>query len=303
MDRLKAMQVFVEVADRGSLSAAAMHLGMSRAMVSRYLAELEAWVGVRLLHRTTRRLSLTPAGSETLPRCRRMLEMVGDMREAVAAPDAEPRGLLRVTAAMSFGGAQLAEAVAEFVRRHPAASIDLLLVDRAVNLVEERVDLAVRITNDLDPNLIGRRLADCRSVVCAAPQYLQQHGAPARAEDLSLHNCLTHSYFGRSLWRFERAGEPVEVPVGGNITANETDVLMRAALAGAGIVMLPTYLAAGQIAAGTLRPLLPDCAPPVLGIHGVYVSRRQMPLILRTMLDFLAERFNPAPWDAALEGR
>ncbi|CFP70778.1 LysR family transcriptional regulator [Bordetella pertussis] len=145
-------------------------------------------MGVRLLHRTTRRLSLTPAGSETLPRCRRMLEMVGDMREAVAAPDAEPRGLLRVTAAMSFGGAQLAEAVAEFVRRHPAASIDLLLVDRAVNLVEERVDLAVRITNDLDPNLIGRRLADCRSVVCVAPQYLQQHGAPARAEDLSLHN-------------------------------------------------------------------------------------------------------------------
>ncbi|RZN10314.1 LysR family transcriptional regulator, partial [Bordetella pertussis] len=125
----------------------------------------------------------------------------------------------------------------------------------------------------------------------------------ARAEDLSLHNCLTHSYFGRSLWRFERAGEPVEVPVGGNITANETDVLMRAALAGAGIVMLPTYLAAGQIAAGSLRLLLPDCAPPVLGIHGVYVSRKQMPLILRTMLDFLAERFSPAPWDAALKGR
>ena len=118
MDRLKAMQVFVEVVDRGSLSAAAQRLDMSRAMVSRYLAELEAWVGVRLLHRTTRRLSLTPAGSETLPRCRRMLDLVGDMHEAVATPDAEPRGELRMTVSLSFGAAQLGGAVADFVARH-----------------------------------------------------------------------------------------------------------------------------------------------------------------------------------------
>ncbi|MDQ8035361.1 LysR family transcriptional regulator [Bordetella genomosp. 1] len=300
MDRLKAMQVFVEVADRGSLSAAATHLDMSRAMVSRYLAELEEWVGIRLLHRTTRRLSLTPAGAETLPRCRRMLDLVGDMRDAVATPEAAPRGLLRVTAPMSFGTSQLVGVVSDFVTRYPGASVDLMLVDRAVNLVEERVDLAVRITNDVDPNLIARHLADCRSLVCAAPSYIERAGLPARAEDLSLHNCLTHSYFGRSLWRFVRDGETVDVPVSGNITANEAVVLMRAALGGAGIALLPTYLAAPEVAAGRLRAILPDSEPQVLGIHGVYASRRQMPLILRTMLDFLVERLGSAPWDRDL---
>ena len=165
MDRLKAMQVFVEVADRGSLSAAAVHLDMSRAMVSRYLAEMEQWVGVRLLHRTTRRLSLTPAGAETLPRCRQMLDMVGDLHSAVATPEDTPRGLLRITTSMSFGARHLAPAVTDYVKRHPGTSVDLMLVERAVNLVEERVDLAVRITNDLDPNLIARKLAVCRSVV------------------------------------------------------------------------------------------------------------------------------------------
>ncbi|MFJ1302320.1 LysR family transcriptional regulator [Pseudomonadota bacterium AL_CKDN230030165-1A_HGKHYDSX7] len=301
MDRLKAMQVFVEVADRGSLSAAAAHLDMSRAMVSRYLAELEEWVGVRLLHRTTRRLSLTPAGAETLPRCRRMLDLVGDMRDAVATPEASPRGLLRVTAPMSFGTSQLVGVVSEFVARYPGAAVDLMLVDRAVNLVEERVDLAVRITNDVDPNLIARHLADCRSLVCAAPAYLERAGLPARAEDLSLHNCLTHSYYGRSLWRFVRDGETVDVPVSGNITANEAVVLMRAALGGAGIALLPTYLAAPEVAAGRLRAILPECEPQVLGIHGVYASRRQMPLILRAMLDFLVERLGSAPWDSGLK--
>lgn len=300
MDRLKAMQVFVEVADRGSLSAAAAHLDMSRAMVSRYLAELEEWVGVRLLHRTTRRLSLTPAGADTLPRCRRMLDLVGDMRDAVATPEAAPRGLLRITVSLSFGNSQLVPIIADFVKQYPGTSVDLLLVDRLVNLVEERVDLAVRITNDVDPSLIARRFADCRSVICASDAYLTEHGVPARAEDLALHNCLTHTYYGHSLWRFVRNGETVDVPVGGTITANESQVLMGAALRGAGIAMLPTYLAVPEIMAGRLRAILPECEPQVVGIYGVYASRRQMPLVLRTMLDFLVERLGNAPWDKPL---
>jgi len=297
MDRLKAMQVFVEVVDRGSLSAAAQRLDMSRAMVSRYLAELEAWVGARLLHRTTRRLSLTPAGAETLPRCRRMLDLMGDMHEAVAAPDAEPRGQLRVSVSLSFGAAQLAGAVADFVDRYPGASVDLQLVDRIVNLVEDGIDLAVRITNELDPNLIARKLAPCRSAVCAAPAYLKAHGTPARPEDLAKHNCLTHTHFGKSLWRFRRDAEWVDVPVSGSITANDALLLARTAVRGSGIAMLPTYLAGPEIAAGRLVPLLTGTPPEELGIYGVYASRRQMPLILRTMLDFLAERFGDAPWD------
>ena len=297
MDRLKAMQVFVEVADRGSLSAAAVHLDMSRAMVSRYLAEMEQWVGVRLLHRTTRRLSLTPAGAETLPRCRQMLDMVGDLHSAVATPEDTPRGLLRITTSMSFGARHLAPAVTDYVKRHPGTSVDLMLVERAVNLVEERVDLAVRITNDLDPNLIARKLAVCRSVVCASPEYLAREGVPARVEDLSLRNCLTHSYFGKSLWRFERDGEPVDVPVGGSISANEVSVLCSAAVEGAGVAMLPTYYAAEYIASGKLQVILPQCKPQELGIYGVYASRRQMPLILRSMMDYLAERLGSARWD------
>ncbi|OZI76800.1 LysR family transcriptional regulator [Bordetella genomosp. 2] len=292
------MQVFVEVVDRGSLSAAAQRLDMSRAMVSRYLAELEAWVGARLLHRTTRRLSLTPAGAETLPRCRRMLDLMGDMHEAVAAPDAEPRGQLRVSVSLSFGAAQLAGAVADFVDRYPGASVDLQLVDRIVNLVEDGIDLAVRITNELDPNLIARKLAPCRSAVCAAPAYLKAHGTPARPEDLVKHNCLTHTHFGKSLWRFRRDAEWVDVPVSGSITANDALLLARTAVRGSGIAMLPTYLAGPEIAAGRLVPLLTGTPPEELGIYGVYASRRQMPLILRTMLDFLAERFGDAPWDA-----
>jgi DNA-binding transcriptional LysR family regulator len=265
--------------------------------VSRYLAEMEQWVGVRLLHRTTRRLSLTPAGAETLPRCRQMLDMVGDLRNAVSTPDDTPRGLLRITTSMSFGSRHLASAITDYVKLHPGTSVDLMLVDRAVNLVEERVDLAVRITNDLDPNLIARKLAVCRSVVCASPEYLQREGVPARIEDLSLRNCLTHSYFGKSLWRFERDGEPVDVPVSGNISANEVSVLSRAALEGAGIAMLPTYYAADYIASGRLRAILTQNKPQELGIYGVYVSRRQMPLILRSMLDFLVDRLESTPWD------
>ncbi|EHK65061.1 LysR family transcriptional regulator [Achromobacter arsenitoxydans SY8] len=291
------MQVFVEVADRGSLSAAAVHLDMSRAMVSRYLAEMEQWVGVRLLHRTTRRLSLTPAGAETLPRCRQMLDMVGDLHNAVSTPEDAPRGLLRITTSMSFGARHLAGAVTDYVKLHPGTSVDLMLVERAVNLVEERVDLAVRITNDLDPNLIARKLAVCRSVVCASPEYLAREGVPARIEDLSLRNCLTHSYFGKSLWRFERDGQPVDVPVSGSISANEVSVLASAAVQGAGIAMLPTYYAADYIASGRLQAVLPQCKPQELGIYGVYASRRQMPLILRSMLDFLVERLGSAPWD------
>ena len=148
-----------------------------------------------------------------------------------------------------------------------------------------------------DPNLIARKLAVCRSIVCASPDYLQREGEPARVEDLSLRNCLTHSYFGKSLWRFEREGVPVDVPVSGNISANEVSVLLQAALEGAGVAMLPTYYAAEYVAQGRLKVILPQAKPQELGIYGVYASRRQMPLILRSMLDFLVERLGPAPWD------
>ena len=295
------MRVFVTVVDLGSQSAAADHLDLSRPVVSRYLAELEDWVGARLLHRTTRKLSLTAAGSETLPRCRQLLELCADMQAAVSEPDDAPRGLLRLSVSTSFGQAQLGAAIAEYVKRYPLVTVDLQMLDRTVNLVDERIDLAIRTSNDLDPNLIARRLTVCRSVVCATPAYLREHPAPQKVEDLARHNCLTHSYFGKSLWHFEEQGEHVSVPVHGNITANEASTLLRITLAGAGVAMLPSYQAGDLIRSGELVRLLPAAEPREMNIYAVYASRKHMPSALRSLLDFLVLRFPEAPaWDVGL---
>lgn len=295
------MRVFVTVVDLGSQSAAADHLDLSRPVVSRYLAELEDWVGARLMHRTTRKLSLTAAGTEILPRCRQMLDLSTDIQAAVSEPDDAPRGLLRISVSTSFGQAQLADAVAEYVKRYPGVSIDLQMLDRTVNLVDERIDLAIRTSNDLDPNLIARRLTVCRSVICASPEYLRQHPTPKKVEELSLHNCLTHSYFGKSLWHFEQDGEQVSVPVQGNISANEASTLLRATMAGAGISMLPSYQAGVHIHSGQLVRLLASAEPRQMNIYAVYASRKHMPATLRSMLDFLVLRFPQEPeWDVGL---
>jgi DNA-binding transcriptional LysR family regulator len=299
------MRVFVNVVDSGSLSAAADKLDMSRPVVTRYVAELEQWTGARLLHRTTRRLSLTAAGEELLPRCRQVLELAGDMQAAVRHPAEAPRGQLRITCSTSFAQAQLADAVADYVRLYPGVAVDLVLLDRAVNLVDERIDLAIRVALEIDPNLIARLLTVCRSVVCASPAYLKEHGKPVRVEELAQRNCLTHSYFGRSLWNFTRndSGEPVSVAVAGNVSTNDAASLMYLARAGAGIAMLPTYLTSALVQAGELVPLFTDCEPQVVGMYAVYASRKHMPSTLRTMLDFLAERFTEVPaWDAPRAG-
>lgn len=325
MDRLTAAKVFVEVVDRGSLTGASQALDMSRAMVSRYLSEMEEWVGVRLLHRTTRRLSLTDAGQDTLPRCRQMIDLAGAMRCALDA-DASPRGMLRLTCSMSIGHAYLAPLIARYVERYPGTSIDMLLVDRLVNLVEERVDLAIRVTSDLDPGLIARPLGQCPSIVCASPEYLRRHGTPMTAEALSEHNCLTYTYFGKSIWRFtpretsaggqrsasvgadaeagdaevdDATNEQIAIPVSGNLSANEVTVLREAAVAGAGIAMQPAYAVQQLIREGKLVALLPQYRPDEMTIYAVYASRKHMPAILRTLIDFLAEHFAADPmWGA-----
>lgn len=295
------MRVFVTVVDLGSQSAAADHLDLSRPVVSRYLAELEDWVGARLLHRTTRKLSLTAAGSETLPRCRHLLELSDDLKAAVSQPDDAPRGALRLSVSTSFGQAQLAQAMADYVKRYPLVSIDLQMLDRTVNLVDERIDLAIRTSNDLDPNLIARPLTVCRSVICASPAYLQEHPQPYTVDDLARHNCLTHSYFSKSLWHFEEGGEQVSVPVLGTLSANEAGTLLRLTLAGAGISMLPSYQAADFIRSGELIRLLPHAEPRQVNIYAVYASRKHMPSALRSLLDFLVQRFPPVPaWDVGL---
>jgi len=265
---------------------------MSRAMVTRYLAEMEEWAGARLLHRTTRRLGLTAAGEVTLARCRELLALAGAIPAAGDAGAGEPRGLLRVACAQFLAQAALAEALAGFLREYPQVTVDLQVDNRAVNLVEQRIDLAIRITNALEPNQIARKLGECRSMLAAAPAYLAQHGAPTEPQDLARHNCLAYSYFGKSVWTLARDGEPPqEVPVGGNLSSNESMALLAAAGEGAGIAMQPRFVVQPLVAAGRLVQVLPDWQPQALGIHAIYTSRQHMPPALRALLDYLAAWF------------
>lgn len=306
MDRLTAAQVFKEIAERGSMIAAADALDMSRAMVTRYLAEMEEWCGARLLHRTTRRISLTAAGEMTLARCREMLALAAGM--AAAGDPETPHGLLRIASSHSLAQTALAGAVAAFLRRYPRTAIDLQVDNRAVNLVEQRIDLAIRITNGLEANMIARRLGDCDSVVVAAPSYLAERPAPQQPAELAQHNCLTYSYFGKSVWRFDPVGQPaggdgggaLQVPVGGNLSANESMALLAATVEGAGVALQPRFAAAPLLASGQLVELLPAWRPQRMGIYGIYTSREHMPPALRAMLDHLLDWFAHDPaWLAA----
>ena len=264
MDRITAMHVFTEVADRASLTEAARALDMSRAMVSRYLESIERWLGVRLLHRSTRRVSLTDAGEEALQRCRQMLELSRDVQSVAGARHAAPAGKLRITTSTSFAAAYLADVVTDFLSRYPRTQVELIALERTVNLVEERIDLAVRIGNVLDDLLVARKLGACRSVVCASPAYIRASGYPNAPDDLRHHRCITHAYVGRTEFRLQRNGQTLRIPVRGQLQSSEAAVTRRAALAGAGVAMLPTYFVSADLASGELIRLLPDCEPEPL---------------------------------------
>ncbi len=299
MDRLQAMQVFTEVVKRGSFTAAADHLDMSRVKATRFVSELEKWLGTRLLQRSTRRVSLTEAGQACLVQCQQMLELENGLQATIGQRDSSPKGQLRITSSSSFGQLHLATAVTDYLQRYPDVSVDMMMLDRTVNLIEERIDLAIRISGELDPGLVARRLAPCRSVICASPAYLAAHGTPTTPEQLAEHNCLTYSNFGKGEWRFQHPQtDEIGVPVSGNLSANEVGALTAATLAGAGIALQPTYLAGPYIRSGELTPLLEAWHPPELVIWGVYLSRQHVPAALRSMLDFLVERFSETPyWD------
>lgn len=300
MDRLTAARVFVTVVEQGSLTQAADQLHMSTAMVSRYLVAIEQWLGVRLLHRTTRRISLTEAGQGALPTCRQLLDLAEEVQHQAGEASRVPAGRLRIACAPSFAESQLAPALAGFQRQHPQVTFSLLAVDRSVDLTAERIDLAVRITNTLEPTMIARPLATCRSVLCASPAYLRAHGEPRTLEALRSHHCLTHSIVGAAQFRFRREGQLIELPVAERLSTNDTAVLRSAVLEGGGIGILPTYFVGEDLREGRLVRVLPDLEPETLGIHAILLSRQHQPLALRLLVDSLAQRFGGAvpPWDA-----
>jgi DNA-binding transcriptional LysR family regulator len=300
MDSVADIAVFVRVVERGSFTLAADDLALSRAVVSKYMSRLEERLGVRLLHRTTRRLSLTEAGAALFEASRAALEKMEEAQAEIARFQAEPRGRLRVSAPMSFGILHLAPALADFARAYPAVNLDLKLDDRFVNLVEEGIDVAVRIGVLTDSSLVARKLASTRTVVCASPAYLAEHGEPETPEDLAGHNCLLYSYLSTAnVWRFTAPdGREVPVAVTGNLRVNNGMVNTEAAAAGMGIFLTPTFYVGEHLRTGRLRLILQGYKIADLGIYAVYPQRAHVPPKVRVFVDFLAKRFGRKPaWE------
>lgn len=310
MSALRQMRLFVSVVDTGSFSAASRALGVSVSSVSRQVSTLEEGMGVRLLHRTTRRLGLTEAGSVYYERARQILEDVEEARRAVMRHGASVQGTVRVSAAVAFGQRHIAPLLGEFLAARPHVSVELTLTDRYVDVVEEGVDLAVRVGVLQDSGLIARRLASSRYVLCAAPSYWERVGRPETPEAVSGLNALQYAYRpGEQRWWFRPwggVGEGVSVGVRGSLRVNNGQVLRDAALEGWGAVMLPEWLAYEELRDGRLERALEqyETTPTRFGsgVHVVYASRRHMPAKTSAFLRFLQERFRPrAPWEIALE--
>ena len=300
MDLLAGMAVFARVVDSGGISAAARDLRLSKSAVSKQLAALEDRLGARLLHRTTRRMSLTEAGTGFLEHCRRVVAEAEAAENAVGALQAEPRGVLRVNAPMTFGTMHLAVAIPDFMAQFPQVAVDLSLNDRMVDLVEEGFDVAVRIARLADSSLVARKLAPARRVMVAAPSYLDRRGRPRILADLTEHDVLSYSYVSASEeWRFVGPSGEESVRVEGHLRANNGEILLAACLAGTGIAALPTFISGPCLRAGSLVRVLPDYESAAFGIHAVWPANRHLSAKVRSFVDFLAQRFGPVPyWEA-----
>ncbi|MGY5367873.1 LysR family transcriptional regulator [Enterobacter oligotrophicus] len=287
MDRVIAAQVYNRICELGSLSAAARALGISRPMVSRYLEQMEKWAGTRLVNRSTRKLTLTVAGEKVLQKTR-TLSQISQEIEDQSAKDL-PAGTLRVACAHFTAMHMIAPVLPELLTRYPQLRIELDVNNHPVSLVGERIDVAIRITDNPEPGMIARRLGECRSVLCASPQYLAANGTPQRLEELEQHNCLHYSFFAGQSWNFVTAeGEVVSAAVSGNLSASISSLLMEAAIHHCGIAMLPENEAQTALSQGFLVPVLSAFTPKSIGIYGIYQSRDYQPAAQRVFLDALA---------------
>jgi DNA-binding transcriptional LysR family regulator len=292
MDKLSAMQAFARVAEMGSFTRAADALGISRTMATVHVARLEDHLGVRLLNRTTRRVSLTEAGSAYSERCAALLAEIVSVESSLAEMAEKPAGVVKISAPVSFGVLHLGSALAEFVERHPAVKLDVNLNDRTVDLVEEGYDLAIRIARLVDSTLVARRLASTSICVCASPAYVRRHGAPKVPRDLIRHACLGYAYSGTGdKWTFEGKDGVNEVRVRTESRANNGDLLREMAIHGQGIALLPSFIVADDLKARRLVALLPGFVGPKAGIFAIYPSRKYLSAKVRALVDFLAAHF------------
>ncbi|MGI9590366.1 MAG: LysR family transcriptional regulator [Myxococcota bacterium] len=291
------MLIFAQVAESAGFSAAARALGMPKSTISRRVAELEEALGVRLLQRTTRTLSLTDVGAAYAERCRALRAEVEEANLAVTSAGETPRGRLRVTAPIEIGRRYLAPVVAEFAVRYPEVEVEFELSDVARDLVAEGWDVAIRVGKLEDSSLIARRLGPTQQFVCAAPAYLEARGEPAHPGELRDHDTIVMtSGIGGIPWRFQAEDGPVTVEVEPRLVANDFQAVCELTLAGLGLARLPSWVAREYLESGRLRRVLPDHVPSEVSVFLVYPSRRNLSAKLRRFLELLDERLDPAPW-------
>ncbi len=299
MDKFVEMEAFVAVVDAGSFVRAAEALDVSKAAVSRYVNELESRLGVRLLQRTTRKLSLTEEGAIFHARCMELLAGVGEAEAEITAHSGEAIGQLKVNVPMSFGLLHLAPLWAAFMTLHPKVTLDVTLSDRVVDLVDEGYDLAVRIGRLGSSSLVSRRLSTTRLILCASPAYLAQHGMPGHPSELAAHAVLSYTLLAMGEnWTFEGPQGPVSVQVTPRMRANSGETCCAAALQHQGIVLQPSFLVGTHLLAGTLVEVLPQYRSLELGIFAVYPSRKHMTPKVRLLIDFLIDAFRMQAWPA-----
>jgi DNA-binding transcriptional LysR family regulator len=298
MDRLQAIIAFARVVESGSFARAAERLDVSVSSVSRQVSDLEAHLDARLLNRTTRRLSLTESGRAFYERSLQLLADLEEAEESASAGTARPRGTLRLTCGITFGVRHLAPAIAEFVARHPQMRFDIELSDRAVDLVDEGFDAALRIGKIGSQQLVGRKIGVTHLVCCASPAYLERHGVPQKPEDLVGHACLSYDHSPqKSVWPFrDAAGSDRSVRIDGPVHANNGRFLVELALAGVAITIEPDFIVGPEVRAGRLVPLLQAFESAPANIYVAYPSRRHLSAKVRAFADFLGTRFAQPEW-------
>jgi len=297
MDRFLELRSFTEVVDAGSFVAAADRLGLSKAAVSRHVAELEARLGVRLLHRTTRKLSLTEDGEVFQARARQLLADMEEAEAEISSRSREAVGLVRVSVPVSFGILHLADAWGAFRRKHPKVTLEVNLSDRIADLADEGIDIAVRIARLPASTLVSRELARTRMVLCASPGYLRKAGKPRHPSELAGHDVVAYSYWSdRDEWEFTGPEGLVRVKTQPCIRSNNGDVCRAAALQHQGLILQPTFLVGEDLKEGRLVEVLPEYRALTLGIHAVYQSRKHLTPKVRQLIEFLVQRFKSPRW-------
>lgn len=288
MDKLISMNVFVRVAKAGSFAGGARDVGISRAMATKHIMQLEGVLGTRLFNRTTRSLSLTDVGASYLERCQQVLLDIDEMEAAVTHLQTEPRGLLKISAPPAIGATHIARAIAEFLKIHPDLNIDLILQGSPGDLIDEGIDLAIVLGSLDDTSMVARKLASSSLVICGSPEYLEKHGTPQTPEDLEQHSCLVNwSILPRNKWRFKSDSGMKVINVTGRMQANAAHPIRIGAINGLGLVMSPTYVVGRDIENGTLKVVLSNYPLPPLDIHAVYPHRKYLSAKVRSFMDFL----------------